>query len=40
MRVLAVTSGDAVLTINGIAQITRLEARDPRPSDFIEPVFD
>jgi hypothetical protein len=28
------------LTINGIAQITRLEARDPRPADFIEPVFD
>ena len=28
------------LTINGIAQITRLEGRDPQPADFIEPVFD
>jgi hypothetical protein len=28
------------LTIIGVAQITRLEGRDPVPADFVEPVFD
>jgi hypothetical protein len=26
--------------VGGVARIAQLEARDPRPSDFVEPVFD
>jgi hypothetical protein len=30
----------AALAINGVVRIAQLEARDPVPADFVEPVFD